>query len=278
MISEKQKQQAKFFKSLHEKDNMFVIPNAWSVGSAYIFEKEGFQAVATSSAGIAYNLGYPDGEDISFDDLLYVVEKMTSRLNIPVSVDFERGYSEDPKQVKKNARELILKGVVGFNIEDGLPNNIGGGTLSPIEFQLEKIKALVELKTELDIDFVINARTCVYWLNVEGDKLKIAIERGNAFKQAGADCIFVPGAINEETVKSLVNGINAPVNIILNGIFNDFNKLNSIGVKRLSVGSGPVRNVLDRAINLAKDLKNRDVSEILNCKFTYKQANEYFTK
>lgn len=274
MISEKQKQQANFFKSLHQKGNMFVIPNAWSVGSAYIFEKEGFEAVATSSAGIAYNLGYPDGEDISFEDLLYVVEKMTSRLNIPVSVDFERGYSEDPKQVKENAKQLLLKGAVGFNIEDGLPD----GTLSSIDFQLEKIKALVELKLELDIDFVINARTCAYWLNVDGDKLKIATERGNAFRQAGADCIFVPGAINEETVKNLVNGINAPLNIILNGIFNDFRKLNSLGVKRLSVGSGPIRNVCERAINLAKDLYKGDVSEILNCKFSYKNANKYFTK
>lgn len=274
MISEKQKQQAKFFKSLHQKCNMFVIPNAWSVGSAYIFEKEGFEAVATSSAGIAYNLGYPDGEDISFEDLLYVVEKITSRLNIPVSVDFERGYSEDPKQVKENAKQLLLKGAVGFNIEDGLPY----GTLSSIDFQLEKIKALVELKLELDIDFVINARTCAYWLNVDGDKLKIATERGNAFRQAGADCVFVPGAINEETVKNLVNGINAPLNIILNGIFNDFSKLSSLGVKRLSVGSGPIRNVCERAINIAKDLYKGDVSEILNCKFSYKNANKYFTK
>lgn len=272
MITEKQKQQAKFFKSLHAQDNMFVIPNAWSIGSAYIFEKEGFKAVATSSAGIAYNLGYPDGEDISFDDLLYVVEKMTSRLNIPVSVDFERGYSEDIKQVKENAKQLLLKGAVGFNIEDGLQ----GGTLSPLDFQLEKIKALAELKSELDIDFVINARTCAYWLNVEGDKLKIATERGNAFKQAGADCVFIPGAIDEQTVKNLVKGINAPVNIILNGVFNDFEKLNKIGVKKLSVGSGPVRNICEHAINLAKDLKKNNVSEILNCKFAYKNANEYF--
>lgn len=272
MISKAQKECAKFFKSLHQQDKMFIIPNAWSVGSAYVYEKEGFQAVATSSAGIAYNLGYPDGEDISFDDLVYVVEKMTSRLHIPVSVDFERGYSEDPKQVKENAKRLLLAGAVGFNIEDGLPDQ----TLSPLDFQLEKIKTLVELKTELDIDFVINARTCAYWLNIEGDKLNIAIERGNAFKQVGADCIFIPGAIDEETVKLLVKSINAPINIILNGVFNDLDRLNSIGVRRLSVGSGPVRNVCERTINLAKDLYKGNVSEILNCNFTYKQANEYF--
>lgn len=272
MITEEQKQRTHLFKTLHKKSGIFVIPNVWSIGSAYIFEKEGFQAVATSSAGIAYNLGYPDGEDISFDDLLYVVEKMTSRLHIPVSVDFERGYSENPKQVKENAKRLLLAGAAGFNIEDGLPDS----TLSPLDFQLEKIKVLVELKSELDIDFVINARTCAYWLNIEGDKLNIAIERGNAFKQAGADCIFIPGAIDEETVRLLVKNINAPVNIILNNVFNDLDKLNSIGVKRLSVGSGPVRNICERTISLAKDLYKGKVAEILNCNFTYKQANEYF--
>lgn len=260
------------FRSLHEREGMFVLPNAWSVGSAYIFEKEGFEAVATSSAGIAYDSACPDGEDIRFGDLLYLVGKMAARLGIPLSVDFERGYSEDPEQVKENARQLLLKGAVGFNIEDGLAD----GTLSPLDLQLEKIEAMAELKKELDIDFVINARTCAYWLDVQGDKLETAIERGNAFRKAGADCIFVPGAMDRDTVKNLVDGISAPVNIILNGVFHDFSELNEIGVKRLSVGSGPARKVCETTIDMARALSRGDVSEILKGGFSYKQANEYF--
>lgn len=276
MITEIQRQKARIFSAMHKDKNMFILPNAWDVGSAYVFEKQGFKAVATSSAGIAYDLGYPDGEDISFDDLLYVVGKMATRIDIPLSVDFERGYSEVREEVKGNARKLLFAGAVGFNIEDGLPD----GTLSPLNELLEKIKALSELKQELDIDFVINARTCAYWLNVAGEeeKLKIAFERGNAFVEAGADCVFIPGAIDETTVAKLVNGINAPVNIILNGAYNDFAGLDKLGVRRLSVGSGPVRYVYDKTISLAESLFNGNVAELLSNDFTYAKANAYFNK
>lgn len=276
MITEKQKEKARVFSAMHKENNMFVLPNAWDVGSAYVFEKQGFKAVATSSAGIAYDLGYPDGEDISLDDLLCVVDKIVSRVEIPLSVDFERGYAETVKEVKSNAQKLLFAGAVGFNIEDGLPD----GTLSSLDEQLKKIKALSELKRELDIDFVINARTCAYWLNVASDeeKLKIALARGSAFVEAGADCVFIPGAIDEVTVSKLVRGINAPINIILNGAYNNFAGLEKLGVRRLSVGSNPVRFIYEKTIRLADNLMHGYVGDMLSNGFTYAQANEYFTK
>ena len=143
MISERQKKKAREFLEMHKDDKMFVLPNAWSAGSAYVFEKQGFKAVATSSAGIAHDLGCSDGECISFSDLLWIVEKIVSRVDIPLSVDIERGYGEVIGEVKENARRLLFAGAVGFNIEDGLPN----GELSPIDVQVEKIKALSKLKT-----------------------------------------------------------------------------------------------------------------------------------
>lgn len=158
IISEKQKEKARIFQNLHKQNKMFILPGAWSVGSAHIFEKQGFKAVGTSSAGIAYNLGYSDGEEISFDDYVWIVGKIANRLSIPLSVDFERGYSEDSTEIKENAKRLLYAGAVGFNIEDGLAD----GTLSPLDKQIAKISALVELKRELGIDFVINARTCTY--------------------------------------------------------------------------------------------------------------------
>lgn len=275
MITEIQRKKADVFMALHKQEKMFILPNAWDVGSAYIFEQQGFLAVATSSAGIAYGLGYPDGEDIAFDDLVYVVEKMAKRVQIPLSVDFERGYAETGEAVKKNAEKLLLAGVVGFNIEDGLPN----GTLSPVSEQIEKIRALAELKKELELSFVINARTCAYWLNVADDdeKLKIAVERGNAFAEAGADCVFVPGAMDEITVGKLTERIQASVNIILNSQYHDFDGLEKLGVRRLSVGSGPVRYIYDKAIKLADDLAQGNVNGMLTNEFTYARANEYFS-
>ena len=104
MITERQKEKARIFSTMHKEDKMFVLPNAWDAGSAYIFEKQGFQAVATSSAGMAYDLGYPDGENICFDDLLYAVRKIAKRIDIPLSVDFERGYGKTVCEVKEMPR------------------------------------------------------------------------------------------------------------------------------------------------------------------------------
>lgn len=273
---EKQKFMAEKLQELHKNNKMFVIPNAWDVASAYIYEKQGFSAVATTSAGISYSLGYPDGEKISLEDLVYLTKKIFNRINIPLSVDFERGYSENIQNVKENAEKLVKAGAVGFNIEDGQTD----GTLSSVELQIAKIRALCELKKELNVDFVINARTCAYWLNIgnEDTKLKTSIERCNEFKKAGADCIFVPGAIDKETIKKLVRNIDAPLNIILNNKFNDFKELNQIGVRRLSVGSGPVRYIYSKTIELAQNLYNGNTEEILVSCFSYAQANEYFNR
>jgi 2-methylisocitrate lyase-like PEP mutase family enzyme len=274
MIIEKQIELAKKFHQLHQEKQMLVLPNAWSAGSAIVFEKQGFNAVATTSAGIAYSLGYPDGEGIHFEDLCAVVKQITKRISIPLSVDFECGYGESVAEVKENAKKLILAGAVGINIEDGLPN----GNLNDLDFQLEKIESLVQLKEELGIPFVINARTCVYLLDVADDASKIAtaIERGNAFAKSGADCVFIPGALSEEIVETLVSAIDAPLNIIANPLFNDFQKLNRIGVRRLSVGSGAVRSAFNHLIAIGDNLKKGDISLMLNHQFSYKYANEFF--
>jgi 2-methylisocitrate lyase-like PEP mutase family enzyme len=280
MANTNQAQKAAKFQAMHRADGMFVIPNSWDAGSAFICEKEGFDCVATSSAGVAYALGCPDGEDITLEDLIQVVANTVRRVDIPVSADFERGYAEDPAQVKANAKRLIEAGAVGFNIEDGVPEGGPGAKLSPLDLQLAKLRALVELKTETGIDFVINARTCAYWMNVgtPDEMMKIAVERGNAFAEAGADCVFVPGPMDEATVKGLVNGIHAPLNTILNGRFYDFDKLQAIGVRRLSVGSGPARYIADKVIGAARDIKAGRPETVLACTFDYGAANAYFEK
>lgn len=275
MIEERQVKLAERFSELHRADGMFILPNVWDPGSARVFEKEGFNAVGTTSAGMAYSMGYPDGESLSMDDLVLSVGAIARRVDIPLSVDFERGYGRTAEEVKENARRLVNAGAVGFNIEDGMAD----GNLEDLALQLEKIRALADLKSEMNLPFVINARTCAYWLNV-GDsdtKEQIAIERCNAFILAGADCAFVPGALDEATVTKLVRAIDGPVNIILNPLFHDFKKLEEIGVKRLSIGSGAVRSLLGHLIEIARDLKADSVREILSSSFSYADANKYFT-
>jgi len=273
MISEKQREKARFFSDMHKGNKLFVLPNAWNVGSAYVFEKQGFKVVATSSAGIAYDLGYPDGEQISFDDLMWVVEKIARRVDIPLSVDIERGYGESTEEIKENVRKLLVAGAVGINIEDGLPN----GGLCPLAKQIERIKSISELKTELSIDFVINARTDACPINETSEEsLKIAMERCNAYAEAGADCVFIIDAKDDATISRLVKGINAPVNIFLRPTLNSFDNLEKIGVRRLSVGCHPARYIYSHVIKMAGDLYNGNVSELLHHDFACRKANDYF--
>ncbi|MDO4881272.1 MAG: isocitrate lyase/phosphoenolpyruvate mutase family protein [Capnocytophaga sp.] len=273
-----QKERAKAFSTLHRAEKLFVLPNIWNVGSAVVFAKQGFPAIATSSAGVAYDMGYPDGEDITFGDLLDVVERISKRVSVPLSVDFERGYAETPEQVKENARFLLEAGAVGFNIEDGFAD----GTLSKVPFQLEKLRALAELKAETGIDFVINARTCVCWYNTWGDmraSIADAIERINEYARVeGVNCVFVPGVFTLEEVKGLLRNIAAPLNIILNNRSGRISELDKAGVRRLSVGSAPVRYVYHEAIKIATDLKNEKTHALLSNPFTYKEAQKYFSE
>lgn len=273
----KQIELAKKFKQMHNKDKMLLLPNAWNGGSAKVFEKQGFEAVATTSAGIAYSKGYPDGEMISFEDLLRVIKEIINVINVPFSVDIERGYSNTIEEIKDNVKKIIETGAVGINIEDGHASE--KPYLDDLELQIKKIKAITELKEDMGIPFVINARTCLYWLEIgdESQRLKTAIERGNAFSDAGADCIFVPGALSEETVKQLVNGINAPINIIANSTFNDFDRLSEIGVKRLSIGSGAVRTMFAKLVDIAKDMnKEKNINTMLAHEYSYDKVNAFF--
>jgi len=275
MVSERQKEKARVFMNMHKENKMFILPNAWSTGSAYVFEKQGFKAVGTSSAGIAHDLGFPDGEYISFDDLLWVVEKIAKRVDVPLSVDFERGYSEVNKEIKENARKLLFAGAVGFNIEDGLPD----GALYPLDKQIEKIKSLSELKSELDINFVINARTDAYALDgTDEGSMKVALERCNAFVEAGADCVFVIGAKDDIAISKLVKGINAPVNIFWRSCLSSFEDLDKMGVQRLSAGCHPARYIYGQVVEMASDLYSGDVSKLVNNDFSSEKANAYFEK
>jgi len=278
MEKNKQRKMADSFRKLHNNEDMLILPNCWNGGSAKVFEKIGFAALGTTSAGIAYSKGLPDGENITIDDLERVTKEIVKVINIPLSVDIERGYSESVKELKENVKKIIEAGAVGINIEDGHYTN--SPYVDSLEKQLVKIRAIVELREEIDIPFFINARSCVYWLKIgsEKERFEMAVERGNAYADEGADCIFLPGAIDESTVKKLAEEIKAPINIIANPEFCDIDKLNEMGVKRLSIGSGAVRSVINNLINIGEDLKNKkNIEKMLNNDFTYDKADKFFS-
>ena len=272
-----QKEQAKAFLKMHHDEEMLVIPNAWDVGSAVVFENKGFSAVATTSAGIAYSMGYPDGEKLEFKDLLSLTERISNRVSIPLSVDLDTGYSNAVEGIVNNVQGIVEAGAVGVNIEDGIPGSTP--ELKDLAFQKEVFCALSELKNQMDIPFIINARTCVCWLKVAEPKeaLKIAIDRCNAFAEAGADCVFIPGLLKEPEVARLVNEISLPLNIIANPEFGNIKDLQQLGVKRYSLGSGAVRAVYGRLVEIATDLiENQSIKKMVNHDFSYSFANEFF--
>ncbi len=268
---------AKRFRDLHTAPELLILPNAWDAGSAVVFEKEGFSAVGTTSAGIAYSLGYPDGEQVTLADLLAVEQHILRRIKVPLSVDIETGYGDDVAQVVNSVMRVIELGAVGINLEDG----VGGAPprLFDLTEQCERIQALAQLKKMVGIPFVINARTDVYWLQVDDaeNRLTETARRANAYLEAGADCIFVPGHLEPRLIRELVAAIPAPLNILAAPECPSVAELESLGVARLSLGSGPARAALGITRKIARELKNQGTyTGLYETTIPYEQANHLF--
>lgn len=272
-----QKQLAEKFQNMHTSNKIVVLPNAWDAGGAVIFEKEGFEAIGTTSAGISYSLGYSDGEFISIDDVLDTTKKIQKRISVPLSVDIERGYANTKEEIIKNIKAVINEGAVGINIEDGICNS---KELSSLESQCELIKEMVKLKKELDINFVINARTDAFWLEIGDNKeerLSQSIKRANAYLKAGADCAFVPGALGIGDIEILVQHINGPLNIIATPASPSVTELEKRGVARVSLGSGVVRASLAVIKSISAQVKNEGTFDnMYKTTIAYDKANYLF--
>jgi 2-methylisocitrate lyase-like PEP mutase family enzyme len=198
--------------------------------------------------------GYPDGEVISRGEMLEAVAEIASRVDIPVSADMETGYGHTPEDVAETCQLVLEAGAIGVNIEDttGDPER----PLVDLALQCEKIRAVRRMGDAFGVPIVINARTDGYWLKLWNDerRLRESIERCNAFRESGADCLFVPGATDEKVIAALARGIRGPLNILASPGCPDVATLQSIGVLRVSQGSGPARAALKVARDIADEL------------------------
>ncbi len=277
MDKEKQAILAGNFKKMHSKEDLFVLPNAWDVASAVIFEKTGFKAIGTTSAGVSHSLGYADGQNITLQESLYLIEKIVKRVTIPLTVDFEGGYGKTSKEIATNARQVIQAGAVGINFEDSTVESTTSLTSIPV--QTDKLKAIRSIKEDLEIDFFINARTDAYWLSI-GEKEKrfqLAVDRANAYVDAGADGIFIPGNLTKEILKDLVASIDVPLNVLPSKTNYTINDLKNIGVARMSLGSGPVRSSLAIIKEIATELyTKKTLDTMFKTTIPYEEANKLF--
>ena len=243
------------FLERHRGPGALVLPNAWDVASARIFEEAGFPAIATTSAGIAFSLGYPDGQKIPREEMIARIGRIVRAVKVPVTGDVEAGYGAAAHDAARTARELIQAGAVGMNLEDRSGNP--AEPLLDLSLAVEKIKAVRAAAANLKVPIVVNARTDVYLLPgaQAGTGYYEAHRRLTAYRDAGADCVFAPGLKDPETIGRLVRDLQCPVNILAVSGTPSVPELEKLGVARVSLGSGPMRATLRLLKRIAEELK-----------------------
>ncbi|HUJ94748.1 MAG TPA: isocitrate lyase/phosphoenolpyruvate mutase family protein [Terriglobales bacterium] len=267
------KAKAQAFRLMHRGPKILVLPNAWDAVSARILAEAGFGAIATTSGGIAFSLGYPDGQHIARDEMLAVVRRIASAVKVPVTADVEAGYGKRPEDARRTAEAVIEAGAVGMNFEDATGER--ERPLEDLTLQLEKIAAVKEAARAAAVPIVLNARTDVFLLEVGPAEKRYAeaVRRLSAFRDGGADCVFLPGVRDRETIERAVRDLKCPVNILAGPGSPPVTELQKLGVARVSVGSGLTRATLGSLRKMAIELKNRGTYESLEIGIPYAELN-----
>jgi 2-methylisocitrate lyase-like PEP mutase family enzyme len=249
-----QAQKAEQLRNLHSGPRILILPNAWDVASARIVEELGFPAIATTSAGIAAALGYPDGQRISRDEMLDMVARIAKAVRVPVTADVEAGYGVTLEHMAETAKAVVAAGAVGMNLEDVT----GSDETSHVDLalQVKKIHTIREVAASLGVPLVLNARTDIYLMPIGPAETRFerTVDRLRAYRQAGADCVFAPGLRDAETIAKLVQALEAPLNILVTSGSPSIRELQKMGVARASTGSAVMRAALGLVRRVGKEL------------------------
>jgi len=232
------------FRSLHE-GGLLLLPNCWDAGSARIMAAQGAPALATSSAAVAWALGYGDGDRLPVPLLTACLAAITRRLEVPLTADIEGGYSDDPSAVGETVAAVIGTGIVGINMEDGA---------SPPALLARKIEAARGAAERAGVPLFINARCDVFLrgLAAPGQRVAETLARAELYRAAGADGLFAPGARDAADIAALAAGTPLPVNILALPGVPKAAELARLGVRRLSSGSGIAESVYARIATLTR--------------------------
>lgn len=249
-----QAERAEQFRKLHRGPRILVLPNAWDVATARILEELGYPAIATTSAGIAFSLGYPDGQRVSREQMLEVVARIARSVRVPVTADMEAGYGTTVRDMSETAKALIAAGAIGMNLEDVTGEDENSQV--NVTLQVQKIQAIRETASSLGVPLVLNARTDIYLMPIGPPETRFdrTVERLRAYRQAGADCLFAPGVQDRETIAKLVRAVDAPLNILVTPGCPPLRELEKLGVARASAGSSAMRATLGLLRRIGKEL------------------------
>lgn len=279
MAKNTQAEMARRFLDMHHGPTILVLPNAWDVSSARIFEDAGFPAIGTSSAGVAFSYGYPDGEKIPRDEMLAVVKRIAEAVEVPVTADMAAGFGNTPEEIAETARAVIAAGAVGMNMEDVVEGK--PGVLSDLNRQKEIIGAVLEAAAGAGIPIVLNARTDIFLESIGPAETRLArtIDRLNAYRAAGARSLFAPGVKDKETIVQLARGVTGPLNILATVGTPPIAELQQLGVARVSVGSGPARATFGLLGRMARQLREEGSFRLMTeGAIPYADANLLFSK
>ncbi|HVI46757.1 MAG TPA: isocitrate lyase/phosphoenolpyruvate mutase family protein [Chitinophaga sp.] len=267
MVSNIQKEKAEKFLKFHHDDEILVLLNSWDIGSSRLIEACGYKAIATTSMGMAASLGYPDCQIMQLSEMLEIITGIVKGVQAPVTVDIEAGYGNNLDEIIDSVKKIIATGIVGINIEDSI--NMSPVLIDEVEF-CDRIAAIRSLSDSLGFHLVINARTDSFYTSFGSPKEKLSesIRRGNKYREAGADCIFVQPVWEKETIAMLVKEINAPINILSNptigeGVPPSVRELQDMGVARLSLGSSLMKATLALIKKVANEISAEGTSSIL---------------
>jgi 2-methylisocitrate lyase-like PEP mutase family enzyme len=225
------------FYNLHHQPKAFLLGNVWNAKSAQIYERSGIEALGTSSFAISSSLGYPDGEGIPFNELLFMVHRIVKSISIPLSVDIEAGHGQSSEAIIRNIESLYDLGVVGVNIEDSV-----AGELKPRSSFSEILSEIANALAKKNIQVFLNARVDPFEVNAV-NPLAETINRVTIYQQCGIHGIFVPGAIDIEDIKQIISSSKLPLNILRSSNTPSMDVLSGLGVKRVSLGANAYRSI-----------------------------------
>lgn len=240
-----QHEAATTFRELH-RQGVLLLANVWDAGTARLVESLGAKAIATTSAGVAWSLGYPDGDTLPIAKLADAVAGIARVLRVPLTVDSESGYSDDPATVADNIARLIDAGAVGINIEDG--------DKQPA-LLCAKIEQIKRTSTRMGVDLFVNARTDVYLAGLAPEERRVeeTLARAQRYREAGADGLFVPGIADGDEIRALAAGAGLPLNVLVRPNLPSASELERLGVRRLSAGSSTTGSAYARIAALTRN-------------------------
>jgi len=249
-----QAEKGRAFRALHERDQAFIIPNPWDVGTARLLAHLGFEALATTSAGYAFSLGQRDNT-IGRDEMMAHVRAIVSATDLPVSADLENGFGDDPRTVAVTIRLAGATGLVGGSIEDA--TNCPDHPIYDLELAVERVRAASAAARSLPHPFTLTGRAENYLFG--RSDLEDTIRRLQAYQEAGADVLYAPGLVSKEDIAAVVSSVDRPVNVVmgLQGAQLSLAELSEIGVKRVSVGSALSRAALGAFLRAAREMRER---------------------